>query len=55
MEKTVNVVYCNSYNEALVLKDRLENKYDEVELIYDVNKDGYGNDVSDKTAVAYVV
>lgn len=55
MNKQINVVYCNSYNEALILKDRLENKYDEVELIDDVKKDEYGNNVSDKTAVAYVV
>jgi hypothetical protein len=53
MMKDVNVVYCNSYNEALVLKERLENKYDQVEIVFGVEKDSYGNDVSDKTAVAY--
>lgn len=51
--KDVNVVYCESYNEALVLKERLLNKYDQVEIVFDVEKDSYGNNVSGKTAVAY--
>lgn len=51
----VNVVYCNSYNEALVLKERLLNKYDEVEIVDDIKKDEYGNDRSDQCAVAYTV
>lgn len=51
--KTVNVVVCNTYNEGLILKDRLLNKYDDVEVIFDVDK-YEGEDVSDKTLVAYV-
>lgn len=51
----VNVVYVNSYNEALVLKERLLNKYDEVEIIDDVKKDEYGNSRADQVAVAYTV
>lgn len=53
-KKVVNVVVCNSYNEGLVLKDRLLNKYDDVELIFDVDEYD-GEDVKDKTLVAYVV
>lgn len=54
MNKQINVVVCNSYNEGLILKDRLLNKFDEVEIIDDV-KEYEGEDVRDKTLVAYTI
>lgn len=53
--KQVNVTWAKNYNEALVIKERLLNKYDEVEIVDDVKTDEYGNDRSDEVAIAYVV